>query len=147
METITLEEALDLFKLPRTLGEFEGTEVSVGAGRFGPYILHDKKYVSIPAGKDPLSITLDEAVTLIQEKRKAEEERHLKTFTEEPELEILNGRYGPYLAYKGKNYRLPKNLAEKARDLSLEECLEVIKEQDEKPAKTTRSKRTYTKKK
>ena len=147
METITLEEALDLFKLPRTLGEFEGTEVSVGAGRFGPYILHDKKYVSIPAGKDPLSITLDEAVTLIQEKRKAEEERHLKTFTEEPELEILNGRYGPYLAYKGKNYRLPKNLAEKARDLSLDECLEVIKEQDEKPAKTTRSKRTYTKKK
>ena len=147
METITLEEALDLFKLPRTLGEFEGTEVSVGAGRFGPYILHDKKYVSIPAGKDPLSITLDEAVTLIQEKRKAEEERHLKTFTEEPELEILNGRYGPYLAYKGKNYRLPKNLAEKARDLLLEECLEVIKEQDEKPAKTTRSKRTYTKKK
>ncbi len=147
METITLEEALDLFKLPRTLGEFEGTEVSVGAGRFGPYILHDKKYVSIPAGKDPLSITLDEAVTLIQEKRKAEEERHLKTFSEEPELEILNGRYGPYLAYKGKNYRLPKNLAEKARDLSLEECLEVIKEQDEKPAKTTRSKRTYTKKK
>ena len=147
METITLEEALDLFKLPRTLGEFEGTEVSVGAGRFGPYILHDKKYVSIPAGKDPLSITLDEAVLLIQEKRKAEEERHLKTFTEEPELEILNGRYGPYLAYKGKNYRLPKNLAEKARDLSLEECLEVIKEQDEKPAKTTRSKRTYTKKK
>ena len=147
METITLDEALDLFKLPRTLGEFEGTEVSVGAGRFGPYILHDKKYVSIPAGKDPLSITLDEAVTLIQEKRKAEEERHLKTFDEEPELEILNGRYGPYLAYKGKNYRLPKNLAEKARDLSLEECMEVIKEQDEKPAKTTKGKRTYTKKK
>ena len=147
METITLDEALDLFKLPRTLGEFEGTEVSVGAGRFGPYILHDKKYVSIPAGKDPLSITLDEAVTLIQEKRKAEEERHLKTFDEDPELEILNGRYGPYLAYKGKNYRLPKNLAEKARDLSLEECMEVIKEQDEKPAKTTKGKRTYTKKK
>lgn len=147
METITLDEALDLFKLPRTLGEFEGTEVSVGAGRFGPYILHDKKYVSIPAGKDPLSITLDEAVTLIQEKRKAEEERHLKTFEEEPELEILNGRYGPYLAYKGKNYRLPKNLAEKARDLSLKECMEVIKEQDEKPAKTTKGKRTYTKKK
>ena len=147
METITLDEALDLFKLPRTLGEFEGTEVSVGAGRFGPYILHDKKYVSIPAGQDPLSITLDEAVALIQEKRKAEEERHLKTFDEEPELEILNGRYGPYLAYKGKNYRLPKNLAEKARDLSLEECMEVIKEQDEKPAKTTKGKRTYTKKK
>lgn len=147
METITLDEALDLFKLPRTLGEFEGTEVTVGAGRFGPYILHDKKYVSIPAGTDPLSITLDEAVTLIEEKRKAEQERHLKKFDEEPELEVLNGRYGPYLAYKGKNYRLPKNLAEKARELTLEECMAVIKEQDEKPAKTTRTKRTYTKKK
>lgn len=147
METITLDEALDLFKLPRTLGEFEGTEVTVGAGRFGPYILHNKKYVSIPAGTDPLSITLDEAVTLIEEKRKAEQERHLKKFEEEPELEVLNGRYGPYLAYKGKNYRLPKNLAEKARELTLEECMTVIKEQDEKPAKTTRTKRTYTKKK
>lgn len=145
IETITLEEALELFKLPRELGEFEGNSVSVGAGRFGPYILHNKKYVSLPKDKDPMAITLDEAVELIQQKRLAEVERHLKSFEEEPELEVLNGRYGPYLAYKGENYRLPKTLAERAKSLTLDECMAVIKEQSEKP-KTTR-KRTYTKKK
>lgn len=146
IETITLDEALELFKLPRTLGEFENDKVVIGAGRFGPYILNHKKYVSIPAGTDPLTITLEEAVNLILEKRKAEEERHIKTFDDMPDLEVLNGRYGPYLAYKGNNYRLPKAQAERAKDLTLEECMAVIKEEDEKPAKTTR-KRTYTKKK
>ena len=102
--------------------------------------------MSIPAGTDPLTITLEEAVNLILEKRKAEEERHIKTFDDMPDLEVLNGRYGPYLAYKGNNYRLPKTQAERAKDLTLEECMAVIKEEDEKPAKTTR-KRTYTKKK
>lgn len=147
LETITLEEALDLFKLPRLLGTFEDLDVTVGSGRFGPYVLHNKKYASIPKGIDPLSITLQEAISLIIDKRKAEEERHIKTFEEEPKLEILNGRYGPYLSYKGKNYRLPKALTDQARDLSLEACMDIIKEQDEKPAKTTRTKRTYTKKK
>lgn len=147
LETITLEEALDLFKLPRLLGTFEDLDVTVGSGRFGPYVLHNKKYASIPKGIDPLSITLQEAISLIIDKRKAEEERHIKKFAEEPELEILNGRYGPYLSYKGKNYRLPKALTDQARDLSLETCMDIIKEQDEKPAKTTRTKRTYTKKK
>lgn len=108
LETITLEEALDLFKLPRLLGTFEDLDVTVGSGRFGPYVLHNKKYASIPKGIDPLSITLQEAISLIIDKRKAEEERHIKKFAEEPELEILNGRYGPYLSYKGKNYRLPR---------------------------------------
>lgn len=147
IETITLEEALDLFKLPRTLGEYEDCTVTVGSGRFGPYILHNKKYVSIPADKNPMSITLDEAVELIQEKRQAEVKRHLKSFEEEPELEILNGRFGPYIVYKGTNYRLPKTLAERAKDLLLEECMAVIKEQDEKPAKPVRSRKTATKKK
>lgn len=147
LETITLEEALDLFKLPRLLGTFEDLDVTVGSGRFGPYVLHNKKYASIPKGIDPLSITLQEAISLIIDKRKAEEERHIKKFAEEPELEILNGRYGPYLSYKGKNYRLPKALTDQTRDLSLEACMDIIKEQDEKPAKTTRTKRTYTKKK
>lgn len=147
IETITLEEALDLFKLPRTLGDFEDKTVTIGTGRFGPYILHDKKFVSLPATFDPMTITLDEAIELIREKRQAELDRHLKTFEEDPELEVLNGRYGPYLAYKGTNYRLPKNLAEKAKDLTLDECRAVIQEQDEKPAKPARSKRTYTKKK
>lgn len=147
IETITLEEALDLFKLPRTLGEFEDKTVTIGTGRFGPYVLHDKKFVSLPATFDPMTVTLDEAIGLIQEKRQAELDRHLKTFEEEPDLEVLNGRYGPYLAYKGANYRLPKPLAEKAKDLTLDECMAVIREQDEKPAKPARSKRTYNKKK
>lgn len=94
IETITLEEALDLFKLPRELGEYEGYAVSVGAGRFGPYILHNKKYVSLPKDQDPMTIALDDAIALILEKRQAEAERHIKTFEEEPELEVLNGRYG-----------------------------------------------------
>ena len=145
IETITLEEALELFKLPRELGEFEGYPVSVGSGRFGPYVLHNKKFVSLSKGQDPMTIMLDDAIALILEKRQAELERHLKTFAEEPELEVLNGRYGPYLAYKGENYRLPKTLAERAKELTLDECMTVIKEQSEKP-KTTR-KRTYTKKK
>lgn len=146
LETITLEEALELFKLPRDLGTFEGTTVSIGTGRFGPYVLHNKKYVSLPKGSDPMSVTLQEAIKLIIEKRQAEVERHLRKFEEEPELEVLNGRYGPYIAYKGSNYRLPKTLAERAKELTLEECMTVVKEQDEKP-KTTARKRTYSKKK
>lgn len=146
IETLTLDEALDLFKLPRTLGEYEGSDISVGSGRFGPYILHNKKYVSIPTALSPMDITLQEAIGLIEEKRRAEAERHLKSFDEEPELEVLNGRYGPYLAYKGTNYRLPKTLGERAKDLNLEECMAVIKEQDEKGTKPARTKRTYRKK-
>ena len=145
LETITLEEALELFKLPRDLGLFEGSTVSIGTGRFGPYVLHDKKYASLPKGCDPMSITLEEAIRLIMEKRQAEVERHLKKFEEEPELEVLNGRYGAYVAYKGNNYRLPKALADRAKELTLEECMAVVKEQDEKP-KTAR-KKTYSRKK
>ena len=146
LETITLEEALELFKLPRDLGTFENTTVSIGTGRFGPYVLHNKKYVSLPKGSDPMSVTLQEAIKLIIEKRQAEVERHLRKFEEEPELEVLYGRYGPYIAYIGNNYRLPKTLAERAKELTLEECMTVVKEQDEKP-KTTARKRTYSKKK
>ena len=103
IETITLEEALELFKLPRELGEFEGTKVSVGTGRFGPYVQHNRKYVSIPKGEDPMTITLDRAIELIQEKRETEQKRHLKSFAEDEKLELLNGKYGPYIAYVGKN--------------------------------------------
>ena len=126
IESITLDEALELFRLPRTVGQFEGDDVVIGAGRFGPYVLHQKKYVGLPKGMDPLSITLDEAVKLIEEKRKQESARHLKTFEEEPELEVMNGRYGPYLAYKGKNYRLPKAMHANAASLTLEECMKII---------------------
>ena len=126
MESITLEEALELFKLPRTVGEFAGMPVVIVAGRFGPYIMHNKKYVSLPKTEDPMTISLGTAVALIEQKRQQETQRHLKTFDEEPLLEVMNGRYGPYLAYDGKNYRLPKNLHEKAADLTLQECMDII---------------------
>ena len=131
IETITLEEALELFKLPRELGEFEGTRVSVGTGRFGPYVQHNRKYVSIPKGEDPMTITLDRAIELIQEKRETEQKRHLKSFAEDEKLELLNGKYGPYIAYDGKNYRLPKNKMENVEALTYEECMTIIKEAPE----------------
>ena len=126
LNTITLEEALELFKLPRTLGEFEGGEVIIGAGRFGPYVLHNKKYVSLPKDEDPMSITLETAIELIQEKLQQEQQSHLKVFAEDPKLEVKSGRYGPYLAYDGKNYRLPKAMHAKAAELTLAECMDVI---------------------
>ena len=131
IETITLEEALELFKLPRELGEFEGTKVSVGTGRFGPYVQHNRKYVSIPKGEDPMTITLNRAIELIQEKRETEQKRHLKSFAEDEKLELLNGKYGPYIAYDGKNYRLPKNKMENVEALTYEECMTIIKEAPE----------------
>ena len=133
IETITLEEALNLFELPRTLGEYEGKTVVVGVGRFGPFIRHDGKFVSIPKTLDPLSISLDEAIALIQEKRTKDEQRHIKKFDEEPELEILNGRFGPYITYKGKNYKIPKSGYTPA-EMTLEECLALVKEVGDKPA-------------
>ena len=132
--TITLEEALDLFKLPRELGEYEGERVTVGTGRFGPYVLHCKKYVSLPKGTDPMRITLDEAIQLIEERRKGEASAHIKTFEEDAELEVMNGRYGPYLKYKGSNYKLPRTIKEPA-NLTYEECMNIIN--TPQPAKAT----------
>ena len=126
IETITLEEALELFKLPRTLGEYEGMTVTIGTGRFGPYVLHDRKFTSLPKDEDPMTITLEKAIELINEKRQQETKKHLKFFMEDPKLEILNGRYGPYLAYDGKNYRLPKAMHEKVADLTYEDCMKII---------------------
>ena len=126
IETITLEEALELFKLPRTLGEYEGMTVTIGTGRFGPYVLHDRKFTSLPKDEDPMTITLEKAIDLINEKRQQETKKHLKFFMEDPKLEILNGRYGPYLSYDGKNYRLPKSMHEKVADLTYEDCMKII---------------------
>ena len=126
METITLEEALKLFCLPREIGDFEGSKVVIGAGRFGPYVLHNKKYVSLPKGEDPMTIGLESAIKLIIAKRNEEQQRHIKTFEEDPKLEVLNGRYGPYIAYDGKNYRIPKNLHDKAAELNYGECMEIV---------------------
>ena len=126
METITLEEALELFKLPRTLGEFEGNPVVIGAGRFGPYVLHHKKYTSLPKDADPMSITLEEAIELINEKRQQDTKKHLKMFPEDMKLEILDGRYGPYIVYDGKNYRIPKAMHAKATEMTYEECMKIV---------------------
>ena len=131
IETITLEEALELFKLPRQVGEFEGTTVTIGAGRFGPYVLHNRKYVSIHKDIDPMAITLEQAIELINEKRSNEQKRHIKTFEEDEKLELLNGRYGPYIAYDGKNYRIPKAKQENVEALTYDECMTIIKEAPE----------------
>jgi len=124
LEAITLEEALECFKLPRNLGEFEEKPVSVGVGRFGPYVRHDNAFVSIPKGTDPMSVTLEDAIALIQSKREAAENKIIKTFEEEPGLQILNGRYGPYIAFEKKNYKIPENVDPK--DLDLQTCFKVI---------------------
>ena len=126
MEAITLEQALELFKLPRMLGEYEGEPVTVGAGRYGPYILHANKYVSLPKGADPLTVDIADAVRLIEEKRKQETQKHIKSFEEDPKLEVLNGRYGPYLYYDGKNYRMPKSMHDRAKQLTYEECMKIV---------------------
>ncbi len=126
MDEITLDEALELFKLPRTVGQFEGSDVVIGAGRFGPYILHNKKYTSLPKTEDPMTVTLDTAIKLIEEKRLQEAQRHIKQFEEDAKLEILNGRYGPYIAYDGKNYRIPKAQHDKAAQLTYEQCMEIV---------------------
>lgn len=145
MDNITLEEALELFRLPRTVGEYEGGSVTIGAGRFGPYVQHDGKYISIPKGTDPMLITLEEAIELIQEKRQAEASRHIKTLGEGEEMiQILNGRYGPYIAYKGKNYKIPKET--EPTTLQAIHCLAIIEEQEkEGPKKPARKASTRKK--
>ena len=130
METITLEEALEAFKLPRTLGDFEEKAVSVGVGRFGPYVRHDNVFVSIPKGTDPMTLSLEEAISMILSKREAAENKIIKVFEEEPGLQILNGRYGPYISYEKKNYKIPENVEPK--DLNLAACFKVIELQKAK---------------
>lgn len=142
IETITLEEALELFKLPRTLGELEGQVVKANVGRFGPYVQLGKLFVSIPKGEDPMDITLERAAELIQEKRLKEEQSHLKQFDEDPDLEVRAGRWGPYIAYKGKNYKLPKSDAERATELTYDECKKIIETEAKKPATRGRGRAT-----
>ncbi len=126
MESITLDEALELFKLPRMLGEYEGEPVTVGSGRFGPYVLHKNMYTSLPKDANPLTIGIADAVKLIEAKRKQEAQKFLKSFPEDEKLQVLNGRYGPYLAYDGQNYRMPKSMHERAKNLTYEECMAIV---------------------
>ncbi|MCQ2212381.1 MAG: type I DNA topoisomerase [Bacteroidaceae bacterium] len=134
IQTLTLDEALELFRLPRVLGEYEGEDMIIGTGRFGPYIQHDGKYVSIPKGVDPLSLEIDEAIKLINEKRKAEQASHIKTFDEDANLEVMNGRFGPYLKWNGSNYKIPKSVKEPA-ELTYEQCMDIINGQGESAPK------------
>ena len=129
MENITLEEAMELFQLPRTLGDFEGSPIVIGMGRFGAYVLHQKKYTSIPKETDPMAISMEEAVALIQEKRQQESQKHLKAFDADGKMQILNGRYGPYIAFDGKNYRIPKAMHATAAKLTFDQCMEIIEKQ------------------
>ena len=133
IETITLEEALKLFDLPRTIGEFEGKEMVAGIGRFGPYVLHNNVFISIPKTLNPLSVTSEEAIRLIEEKRNKAAQRYIKKFAEEPGLEILNGRYGAYIAFNGANYRIPKNAV--PANLTLDECRKIIADTSAKKTK------------
>ena len=142
IDTITLEEALKLFDLPRTVGEYEGKVMVAAVGRFGPFIRHDGKFVSIPKDLNPLTITAEEAITLIEGKRVKDEQRFIKKFEEDPEMEILKGRFGPYISYQKANYRIPKMVTDPTI-LTLEDCKKIIAEAGEKPAakKTTRKKK------
>ena len=143
MSTITLEEALKLFELPRTLGDFEEKTVVVGIGRFGPYIRHDGKYVSLPKEYTPQGVSLEEAIELIKQKREAESQRLIKKFDEDADLELLNGRYGPYIAYKKKNYKLPRG--SEPASLSFADCMKIIELADKAPAKKKPVRRKTTK--
>ena len=139
LDSLTLDEALDLFALPRTLGEYEDTAVVVNTGRFGPYIQLGKMYVSLPSGIDPMALTLEESISLIEKKRQYEQQRQIKTFAENPSVEILNGPYGPYIAMNGKNYKIPSGVEPATLDLAA--CMEIITKASEKPASPRRRKK------
>ena len=135
IETITLDEALELFRLPRNIGEYEGDIVTIGSGRFGPYVQHGGKYVSLPKEMDPMTVTLADAIKLIAEKREQERQRHIKSFEEDSTMQVLNGRFGPYITCDGKNYRLPKSLHERAAQLTYSECKEIVDKAPEPKAR------------
>jgi DNA topoisomerase-1 len=134
IETINLDEAMDLFRLPRNLGLFEDLDVVVNIGRFGPYIAHDKKFYSLNKEFDPYSVSLEDAIPIIKEKRQAKEERTIKVFEKE-KIQILRGPYGPYIKQGLRNYKLPKEKQETAADLTIEEVKALIEEAKANPPK------------
>ena len=138
LETITLEEALDLFKLPRELGEYENKKVTVAIGRFGPYVRHDNKFVSLGKEDDPYAVELDRAIELIEAKREKDRNAIVKVFEEDVDLQVLNGRWGPYIKYKKKNFKIPKST--KAEELTFEDCMKIIESGPTPKAKRTRKK-------
>lgn len=133
IETLTIKEALKLFELPRTIGDYEGKTVVAAIGRFGPFIRHDNKFISIPKEFNPLSISLEESINLIEAKRLKEIQKYVKQFAEDPEMEVLNGRFGPYIVYQKANYKIPKTVTNPA-DLTYEECVKIVKDSPVKSA-------------
>ena len=129
---------MKLFELPRELGDFEGDAVTIGVGHYGPYVKHNGKYASIPKELSPTAITLEEAIDIIKAQREAEAKKVLKTFDEDPDLKVMNGRYGPYIVYKKQNVKIPKG--KDAEALTLEECREIVA--DEANAPKTRKRTT-----
>jgi DNA topoisomerase-1 len=136
IDTITLEEALALFQFPRKIGQYEEKEIKASIGRFGPYLLHDSKFYSLRPTDNPLSVTLERAIELIEIKREADRMRLIKSFDHDPDLQILNGRFGPYMVYKKENYKIPATQDPAA--LTYEECMKVIAESAGKPKRTTK---------
>ena len=142
IETLTLEEAVKLFDLPRDLGEFEGSVVTIGVGHYGPYVKHNGKFVSIPKEMSPTSITLDEAIDLIKAHRDAEAKKVLKAFDEDPDIKVMNGRFGPYIVYKKQNVKIPKG--KEAESLTLEDCRAIIADESNISKGTTGKRATRT---
>jgi DNA topoisomerase-1 len=136
IENISLEDALELMKMPRKLGDFEGHEITIAIGRFGPYVLHDKKFVSIPKDDDPYTITQERAIELIQNKRVSDANKTIKVF-EGTDIQILNGRFGPYIKAGKKNVKIPKG--KKPEELTLEECVTLAENTPEKKGRFGRA--------
>jgi DNA topoisomerase-1 len=140
IETIQFEEAMELFKLPRTLGLFEEEEVTVNIGRFGPYAAHSKKFYSLNKEMDPYTVTLEELAPMIAEKRKAKDERTIKVFEKE-KIQLLRGPYGPYIKQGLRNFKLTKEQQEKVEELTIEEVKEIIEELKKNPPRKTARKK------
>ncbi|MGR3293681.1 MAG: type I DNA topoisomerase [Candidatus Scalindua sp.] len=146
LESVTFEEAINLFKLPREVGTYEDKVITAAIGRFGPYIRHDSKFVSLTGDDDPYTVEQDRAIELIEAKRKADAEKFIKSFDENPEVQVLNGRYGPYIKVGKKNVKIPKD--QEPKDLTLKECLDLAEKAPERKARGGKRKpKTATKKK
>lgn len=144
LETITLEEALELFKLPRITGEFEGKDMKVNIGRFGPYVLHDNKFISIPKTEDPYTITAERCIELVEAKRKADAEKLIKDFPDH-EIQVLKGRWGPYIAKGKENFKIPKDKQKNPQELSLDDVLAIIDAAPKTPVKAAANKKATAK--
>jgi DNA topoisomerase-1 len=140
LESITLEDALELFKLPRIIGTFEEKDMTASIGRFGPFIKHENKFYSLPKQYDPFTVNAEEAIAIIEGKRKADAEKCIKNFTENPEVQVLNGRFGPYIVVGKKNVKIPKG--KEPGELTLEECLTLAEQTPDKPTRGGFKKKT-----